>query len=185
MNCFIDRLQSERGDSNARPLRPERSALPTALLSVLRMQRYVLFCNRQIKVIEKWKYFASSIILFIFATHSQKGAIAQLVEQRTENPCVTGSIPVGTTVNLLFLFEKREIFVSGPTVSTAFGRVSFSAALSLIGNLYLSYIGRIKASEGGNLVRLHKRIPTQVCRTAMRGFFLFMVLQSLSASGFL
>lgn len=27
------------------------------------------------------------------------GAIAQLVEQRTENPCVTGSIPVGTTKN--------------------------------------------------------------------------------------
>ena len=32
----------------------------------------------------------------IFA--SQKGgAIAQLVEQRTENPCVPGSIPGGTT----------------------------------------------------------------------------------------
>ena len=28
---------------------------------------------------------------------SNNGAIAQLVEQRTENPCVTGSIPVGTT----------------------------------------------------------------------------------------
>ena len=28
------------------------------------------------------------------------GAIAQLVEQRTENPCVTGSIPVGTTKKL-------------------------------------------------------------------------------------
>ena len=27
----------------------------------------------------------------------QKGAIAQLVEQRTENPCVPGSIPGGTT----------------------------------------------------------------------------------------
>ena len=26
-------ILSERGDSNARPLRPERSALPTALLS--------------------------------------------------------------------------------------------------------------------------------------------------------
>ncbi len=26
------------------------------------------------------------------------GAIAQLVEQRTENPCVPGSIPGGTTV---------------------------------------------------------------------------------------
>ena len=28
-----------------------------------------------------------------------KGAIAQLVEQRTENPCVPGSIPGGTTQN--------------------------------------------------------------------------------------
>ena len=26
------------------------------------------------------------------------GAIAQMVEQRTENPCVPGSIPGGTTV---------------------------------------------------------------------------------------
>ena len=26
-----------------------------------------------------------------------KGALAQLVEQRTENPCVPGSIPGGTT----------------------------------------------------------------------------------------
>ncbi len=30
------------------------------------------------------------------------GAIAQLVEQRTENPCVPGSIPGGTT-------KKREM----------------------------------------------------------------------------
>ena len=32
-------------------------------------------------------------------TRNQKndGAIAQLVEQRTENPCVPGSIPGGTT----------------------------------------------------------------------------------------
>ena len=29
----------------------------------------------------------------------QNGAIAQLVEQRTENPCVPGSIPGGTTEN--------------------------------------------------------------------------------------
>ncbi len=28
---------------------------------------------------------------------NQKGTIAQLVEQRTENPCVPGSIPGGTT----------------------------------------------------------------------------------------
>ena len=33
-----------------------------------------------------------------------KGTLAQLVEQRTENPCVPGSIPGGTT-------EKSEHFV--------------------------------------------------------------------------
>ena len=30
---------------------------------------------------------------------TKNGAIAQLVEQRTENPCVPGSIPGGTTEN--------------------------------------------------------------------------------------
>ena len=30
--------------------------------------------------------------------NSRNGAIAQLVEQRTENPCVPGSIPGGTTI---------------------------------------------------------------------------------------
>ena len=33
---------------------------------------------------------------FIFA-HFQRGTLAQLVEQSTENPCVPGSIPGGTT----------------------------------------------------------------------------------------
>ena len=32
-------------------------------------------------------------------TKQKNGAIAQLVEQRTENPCVPGSIPGGTTKN--------------------------------------------------------------------------------------
>ena len=36
-------LKSERGDSNARPLRPERSALPTALLSDFAVQSYKHF----------------------------------------------------------------------------------------------------------------------------------------------
>ena len=35
-----------------------------------------------------------------FATANKKGAIAQLVEQRTENPCVPGSIPGGTTLQI-------------------------------------------------------------------------------------
>ena len=33
------------------------------------------------------------------------GAIAQLVEQRTENPCVAGSIPAGTTEKVESLFS--------------------------------------------------------------------------------
>ena len=34
---------------------------------------------------------------FASANKEAQGAIAQLVEQRTENPCVPGSIPGGTT----------------------------------------------------------------------------------------
>ena len=41
--------------------------------------------------------FAVSKKLFIFAPHLAEGVIAQLVEQRTENPCVPGSIPGDTT----------------------------------------------------------------------------------------
>ena len=51
------------------------------------------------------------------------GAIAQLVEQRTENPCVTGSIPVRATWSqescreqLSFFIFSRLCFVSGPPV---------------------------------------------------------------------
>ena len=32
-----------------------------------------------------------------FCIAKQRGTIAQLVEQRTENPCVAGSTPAGTT----------------------------------------------------------------------------------------
>ncbi len=35
--------------------------------------------------------------MFTFVTPKIRGTIAQLVEQRTENPCVPGSIPGGTT----------------------------------------------------------------------------------------
>ena len=39
------------------------------------------------------------LIYFAYLCNAkQKGAIAQLVEQRTENPCVPGSIPGGTTL---------------------------------------------------------------------------------------
>ncbi len=43
------------------------------------------------------KQFADSKKQLIFAAAKPNGTIAQLVEQRTENPCVPGSIPGGTT----------------------------------------------------------------------------------------
>ena len=49
------------------------------------------------------KFFSKNILSIqkkVITLHSQLsavGAIAQLVEQRTENPCVPGSIPGGTT----------------------------------------------------------------------------------------
>ena len=43
-----------------------------------------------------------------------KGTLAQLVEQRTENPCVPGSIPGGTTLKALnfegFFFVKLNYY---------------------------------------------------------------------------
>ena len=40
------------------------------------------------------------------------GAIAQLVEQRTENPCVPGSIPGGTTYKKELLIRVTPFFVA-------------------------------------------------------------------------
>ena len=40
--------------------------------------------------------------------HFYDGTIAQLVEQRTENPCVPGSIPGGTTLMLSVLALPRK-----------------------------------------------------------------------------
>ena len=38
------------------------------------------------------------------------GAIAQLVEQRTENPCVPGSIPGGTTKQRVYVGKTHTLF---------------------------------------------------------------------------
>jgi hypothetical protein len=47
----------------------------------------------------------------IFAPAITQGAIAQLVEQRTENPCVPGSIPGGTTLQIKQLQQVTAFFV--------------------------------------------------------------------------
>ena len=51
--------------------------------------------------------------MFTFALVKQNnGAIAQLVEQRTENPCVPGSIPGGTTENQAVTFKVAAFLFS-------------------------------------------------------------------------
>ena len=56
----------------------------------------------------------------IFAPAKQGGAIAQLVEQRTENPCVPGSIPGGTTPPFISPVRAsgRVFFLPSPTLVT-------------------------------------------------------------------
>ena len=42
-----------------------------------------------------------------------RGTLAQLVEQRTENPCVPGSIPGGTTKIPLLIIDYQGVLFSG------------------------------------------------------------------------
>lgn len=96
------------GDSNARPLRPERSALPTALhpdkhlfglhkrcLLLKMMQRYIFFpkCMQ----IYQEKFAGLMKKPYLCTRNRLQGTLAQVVEQWTENPCVLGSTPRGTT----------------------------------------------------------------------------------------
>ena len=56
--------------------------------------------------------FVYPIFEIIFAPALGHGTLAQLVEQRTENPCVPGSIPGGTTSKIRnnLLFSELRIF---------------------------------------------------------------------------
>ena len=61
----------------------------------LNFQRFFAFKSKKIE----FRFVNSKIICtFALAKGNTVGAIAQLVEQRTENPCVPGSIPGGTTI---------------------------------------------------------------------------------------
>ena len=57
---------------------------------------------------EKVPTFAPVIEKQTVTTNKNKGAIAQLVEQRTENPCVPGSIPGGTTFRIMILKQLQQ-----------------------------------------------------------------------------
>ena len=47
---------------------------------------------------------------------NEDGAVAQSVEQRTENPCVAGSIPAHTTENQAVTAKVVAAFVFGRTL---------------------------------------------------------------------
>jgi hypothetical protein len=52
---------------------------------------------------------------FISFAPPSKGTIAQLVEQWTENPCVAGSTPAGTTAKGISLHGEVPLLLLGST----------------------------------------------------------------------
>ena len=72
------------------------------------------------------------------------GAIAQLVEQRTENPCVPGSIPGGTTPNYSDLQQCKSLFY-------------FTKAHNLHTRFFVSFAKKRRASGRKGTPSLHIR----------------------------
>ena len=66
------------------------SSFPNAIITIIELKTN--------KAKKDEKIFVTSAFLSIFAIPNQKGAVAQMVEQRTENPCVGSSILPSTTV---------------------------------------------------------------------------------------
>ena len=64
-------------------------------------KKYTFFCIFLENTFEYFPLKHLSVInnVYLVIVKQNNGAIAQLVEQRTENPCVPGSIPGGTTEN--------------------------------------------------------------------------------------
>ena len=58
---------------------------------------------------KKRKYFCLFRIMLYLCSANDNGAIAQMVEQRTENPCVPGSIPGGTTLKKLIIRQLSKL----------------------------------------------------------------------------
>ena len=79
------------------------------------------------------------------SSKTKSGAIAQLVEQRTENPCVPGSIPGGTTENLS-RSNSIEVFFVWHTLRNHY----FLSRLDLLStkqpNLWTSYLKQVMLS---------------------------------------
>ena len=80
--------------------------------------------------------YLKTVSTFALAKRKMQGAIAQLVEQRTENPCVPGSIPGGTTqvsnasFQLLVSIRNREFFYAHKSACRCFRAARVSADAS-------------------------------------------------------
>ena len=66
---------------------------------------------------------------------NSNGAIAQLVEQRTENPCVPGSIPGGTTKNLNRSNSVEVFSCLYPSLNFVYGNIANDLVMTSLGLL--------------------------------------------------
>ena len=74
----------------------------------------IWFCDYNTPQSYFMKFLQNCLVFQKFAVHlhslNKRGTIAQLVEQRTENPCVPGSIPGGTTKEKSWLSNDCQDF---------------------------------------------------------------------------
>ena len=86
---------------------------------------------------------------------TENGVIAQLVEQRTENPCVPGSIPGDTTLKIPQSVVTDEV----ATLFFLWGKTMVKHSLLFVVNVCLSIIYVAKIWIFHNFVPLFKEKP--------------------------
>ena len=109
------------------------SSIGTNITNLLIIKKNIIFCCLIKKYFSRFflffhKTLADSRISITFAPVND-GAIAQSVEQRTENPCVPGSIPGGTTFKIAnnLIYRLLAFFYL-----TEFRRVSYKVTYDRI-----------------------------------------------------
>ena len=85
------------------------------------------FCKKNVEIFGQFKKKQYLCTRF----RQERGAIAQLVEQRTENPCVAGSIP-GVTTKKDFGYPKSFLFITFFFLSYANEAKYFSASIAAL-----------------------------------------------------
>ena len=106
----------------------------------------------------------SLIKKFCLSLHSQTsdGVIAQLVEQRTENPCVPGSIPGDTTRTKVKSLKINDFFFCPYSICPKYVRKSFTILTfiiftSIIGPIWFYFTSTINPSHFGQIFKIRVR----------------------------